>query len=208
MCLEILKNMEKTKAIGEIRYLMRKSGVIEDSIGRRLLEIVIICKLKDPSLKMRELREIAFNNSPMKLESQKECFLKMKEALQNLNTRKWEKTNSHKVVFVFVQNIITEIRIKSLIEMRIINEGTNLDSVGESVFCQVVIRQNMKKTHTFKEVITHIAKREGFEIKELVKVIYKLCFNKKRQSGTLEEQLVLLEEVVNNCIKELNTIIY
>lgn len=176
MCTREMKKLKMRRGYADVVYLMRTSNVRTDTMGYELLQVAIMSYLHNPGLQMEELVQIAFANAPMPLLDKAECFNKMKQALQNIHTRKLKKLDKDSVVFNFIKNTSSEVRMRKLIEIRVASE--ELTQVDESVliaFCGVAIRRITKHEDAFIEILNHCAGKYGYEdIDDLIIDLYKV----------------------------------
>lgn len=179
MCTREMKELKMRRGYADVVYLMRTSNVRKDTMGYELLQTAIMSYLNNSKLPREELIKIAFKNAPMPLADEETCFNEMKQALQNIHTRKLKKLDEDSVVFNFIRNIASEVRMRKLIEIRIVSE--ELDQVDENVtaiFCAVAIRKMTKPKDGFVEVLNHCAGRYGYDdIDDLTIDLYKVVKN-------------------------------
>lgn len=192
---KIVKSFENERGYYEVNYLLRAAKVDTTLIGYQLLQTAIMSYLHDPSLKMEQLIEKAEQNSPMMVDKE-QCFEEMKTALHNICTSHMEKLEDDNVVFKFIDNIASEIRIKRLIRIRIINEDLNADERIIENFSTVCIRRKMKKADSFAAILNHTAGKCGYEeVADLVNDLYKVVSSEeeKKQKQKKEEIKKLVE---------------
>lgn len=201
-----LKEQKLQRGYSEIIYLMRIANVNTDSIGYELLQIAIMSYLHDSSLEIQELVEIATKNAPMYI-TEEACFEKMKDALQNLHTKHLEKLDDNNVVFKFIKNIASDVRMRELIKMRVESEGlTQVTEKVISLFSETAIRRIMKPKHTFYEVLKHISLKENYDdVEDLVLDLYRV----QKNSNVKEDVKNILSNIEdpNKRIKEKKLII-
>lgn len=201
-----LKELKLQRGYSEIIYLMRIANVNTDTIGYELLQIAIMSYLHDSSLKIQELVEIATKNAPMYI-TEEACFEKMKDALQNLHTKHLEKLDDNNVVFKFIKNIASDVRMRELIKMRVESEGlTQVTEKIISLFSETAIRRIMKPKHTFNEVLKHVVLKEKYDdTMDLVLDLY----NVQRNNNMKEEIISKLSKIKdpNKRIKEKKAIV-
>lgn len=228
MCTNLLKELKESDVYNEVKYLMRESLKGQaDQIGYELLEIAIMFYLKNPEMKLAELPHIVLVNSTMTLWNEQEAFDLMKEAAQGVHTRHSEKLEEDGVVFRFIQNIASEVRMRELIHQRVITQ--NLKDVDEKIidiFCKVAMRRIMKPDDSFNEILNHTAGRcEYKEVEDLMIDLYKIVKNsdyekqlanykrnsKQRQEEKKEIADELLDEIeyyITLMIEERNQVIF
>ena len=222
----MMKELKMKKGYGEVMYLMRIANVPEDTIGYKLLQISIMSYLQNPNLHKKQLVQIAFANSPMILLNEKICFRLMKDALQNLYTKHLEKLDDDNVVFKFIFNVASEVRLRELIKIRVEEEKlTGVNKHISSVFCRVCIRRIMNPNDTFMEVLNHCAGRCAYDdVDDLIIDLYKvvknndietkiLLFNNQRiqvaKKQQIAKEIVLeVEQLVLLFIREHNNIVF
>ena len=115
----------------------------------------------------------------MILSDEEECFEKMKEAIQTVNTKHSEKLEDDAAVYRLITNIASEIRIRELIKRR--ESSKKLKDIDEEItttFCKVATRRIMKPEATFMEVLNHTAGRCGYDaVEDLIIDLYKVVDN-------------------------------
>lgn len=210
MCTEKVKQLRLKRGYSDVMYLLRATNVRKDSIGSSLLEIAIMSYLNNPTLSMEQLNKVALNNAPMTIENEEECFYLMKEALQSIYTRKANKLDDNNVVYKFIQNISSEVRMRELIKMRVINQDLIIDENITAIFSRTAIRMIMKPDNTFQEVLNHIAGREGYdEVEDLVGDLYKVVKNESDEEEILlDEKEKELQELIEVFVKEHQNLVF
>ena len=202
-----VNNFENERGYYEVNYLLRAAKVDTKLIGYQLLKTAIMSYLHKPSLKMEQLLEIAYQNAPMALEDEEQCFEEMKIALHNICTSHMEKLEDDNVVFKFIDNVASEIRIKKLIRIRIINEDLNVDEQTIENFIRVCIRRKMKKADSFTAILNHTAGKCGYEeVGDLVNDLYKVVSSEeeKKQKQKKEE----IKKLVDYLLAEKDKVVF
>ena len=186
MCNKEVKELKLKKGYSDVIYLMRIANVNTDLLGYELLQIAIMSYLQDSSLEIQELIEIATKNAPMYI-TEEACFEEMKEALQNLHTKHLEKLDDNNVVFKFIKNIASDVRMRELIKMRV--ESEELTQVTEKVialFSETAIRRIMKPEHSFSEILKHVALKENYDdTMDLVLDLYSV-----QKNNNMKEEII------------------
>ena len=187
-----MRELKMRRGYADVLYLMRAFNVRTDVIGYELLQTAIMSYLHNPDLRMEELNKIAFKNSPMPLEDEDACFVEMKRALQNINIIKLKRLDNDTVVFDFINNIASDVRMRKLIDIRSASEElTQVDENVTAVFCAVAIRMLKKHKDGFIEVLNHCAGRYGYDdIDDLIIDLYKVVKNSE-----YENELTMCEDV-------------
>lgn len=211
---ENVKEMKSRESYNEVVCLMRRANVIPMSMGSELLEIAIMSYLKNPDLTLNNLVEIATQNSPMPI-TDFECFEEMKEALLNLYTKHWQKTDDNNVVWKFIQNVSAEVRIRKILKIKEEKgEIYSLDEEAMNSYSVITIRKIMKPDDSFKNILLHTAGRLGYEeledfvialseviepeekIQEWVEELYLLKKCPSQRNQILEQKIASLERFV------------
>lgn len=130
------REMQLNRGFGEVEYLLRISNVRKDCMGYTPLLSAIMAYLQDSSLTFEQLMQIGFENSTAGIRNTEECFESIKDSLQDIYTGHYEKVLNDNVVFIFIQNISAEVRMRELLKMRILNEDLK---AGESVISVIVV---------------------------------------------------------------------
>lgn len=172
------REMQLNPAFGEVEYLLRISNVRKDCIGYTPLLAAIMAYLKDSNLNFEQLIQIGLKNSPAKIRNREECFESMKDALQDIYTGHPEKVLDDNVVYIFIQNISGEVRMRELLKMRILNNGLKSSEQAVSIAVRLAIRKIMKPRDSFAEILNHIAGKMGFsEVKKLLFTVFPIVSN-------------------------------
>lgn len=179
MCIKTMKELKMRRGYADVIYLMRTSNVRMDSMGYELLQVAIMSYLHNPNLPMRELVKIALKNAPMPLANEEACLDEMKQALQSIYTVHYKKLDEDSLVFNFIRSVASEVRMGTLIEIRVVSEDlTQLDKNTKAAFCAVAIRRMEKPNDTFLEVLNHCAGRYGYDdVSDLLIDLYKVVKN-------------------------------
>lgn len=191
--------MKKRRGYSEMRLLLRRSNVNFSCLGEQLLEIAIMSYLHNPNQEKEELFKTVEDNSPMPISDGETAFTLMKEALENVHTHKSEKVTNDEVVMIFISSIAEEIRISKAIEMKEVEEELNITAEERDLLISVCKRRFLKSHDTFKEVLNHVAGRNGYDdIKPMLKKLMK-CMNLNTEVST-EESILKLTEVVDDAL--------
>lgn len=194
MCKENVREMKTRESYNEVVCLMRRANVIPMSIGSELLEIAIMSYLENPDLTLDSLVGIATENSPMPI-SDFECFEKMKEALLNLYTKHWQKTDDNNVVWKFIKNVSAEVRIRKLLKMKEARgEVFSLDEEAINSYIVITIRKMMKPNDSFENILIHTAGRLGYEELEDIVIALSEIIEPEKEIQKWVEKLYLLRD--------------
>lgn len=200
--------MKQRRGYAEMRLLLRRSNVNFSCMGEQLLEIAIMSYLQNPNQEKKELFKTVEENSPMPISDGETAFELMKEALQNLYTRKSEKVASDKVVMTFISSIAEEIRITKVLELKEVEEGLEITSEEKEILISVCKRRFFKPNDTFKEVLNHVAGRNGYDdIEPMLRKLLK-CVNLNTEEDTEIAILGLVEVVVENLLVKKDDLIF
>ncbi len=200
--------MKRRRGYAEMRLLLRRSNVNFSCMGEQLLEIAIMSYLQNPNQEKEELFKTVDENSPMPISDGETAFTLMKEALQNVHTHKSEKVTNDEVVMVFVSSIAEEVRISKALEMKEAEEGLNITAEERDLLISVCKRRYFKPDDTFKEVLNHVAGRNGYDdIEPMLRKLLK-CVNLNTDVNT-EKAITNLAEVVDeNLLVEKDKLIF
>lgn len=165
------REMEKMKGISEMRILLRRSNV-ENSYGKKLLEIAIMSYLKKPSQTEEDLLKVVVKNAPMPIKGKEKERLKkacalMQEALQTLNTKKIEKLQDKEVVFETIRSVATEVRIGEALKYYEVEGELTLSSEAREWLTMLCKRRYYKPADTFNEVLNYVSGKYDLEAEEL-----------------------------------------
>lgn len=177
-------------------------------MGEQLLEIAIMSYLQNPNQEKEELFKTVGENSPMPISEGETAFDLMKDALQNLYTRKSEKVASDKVVMTFISSIAEEIRITKVLEVKEVEEGLEITAEEREILISVCKRRFFKPKDTFKEVLNHVAGRNGYDdIEPMLRKLLR-CVNLNTEEDTEIAILDLAEVVDENLLVEKDNLIF
>ena len=191
--------MKRRRGYREMMLLLRRSNVNFSCMGEQLLEIAIMSYLQNPNQEKEELLKTVEKNSPMPI-SEGAAFDLMKDALQNLYTRKSEKVASDKVVMTFISSIAEEIRIAKALEMKEAEEELKITPEEREILIALGKRRFFKPNDTFKELLNHVAGRNGYDdIEPMLRKLLK-CVNLNTEEDTEIAILNLAEVVVENLL--------
>ncbi len=199
--------MKRRRGYREMMLLLRRSNVNFSCMGEQLLEIAIMSYLQNPNQEKEELLKTVEKNSPMPI-SEGAAFDLMKDALQNLYTRKSEKVASDKVVMTFISSIAEEIRIAKALEMKEAEEELEITLEEREILIALGKRRFFKPNDTFKELLNHVAGRNGYEdIEPMLRKLLK-CVNLNTEEDTEIAILNLAEVVVENLLAKKDDLIF
>ncbi len=205
---KFLMEMKDRRGYAEMRLLLRRSNVNFSSMGEQLLEIAIMSYLQNPNQEKEELFKTVGENSPMPISEGETAFDLMKDALQNLYTRKSEKVASDKVVMTFISSIAEEIRITKVLEVKEVEEGLEITAEEREILISVCKRRFFKPKDTFKEVLNHVAGRNGYDdIEPMLRKLLR-CVNLNTEEDTEIAILDLAEVVDENLLVEKDNLIF
>lgn len=199
--------MKRRRGYREMMLLLRRSNVNFSCMGEQLLEIAIMSYLQNPNQEKEELLKTVEKNSPMPI-SEEAAFDLMKDALQNLYTRKSEKVASDKVVMTFISSIAEEIRIAKALEMKEAEEELEITPEEREILIALGKRRFFKPNDTFKELLNHVAGRNGYDdIEPMLRKLLK-CVNLNTEEDTEIAILNLAEVVVENLLAKKDDLIF
>ena len=202
-----VKNFENERGYYEVNYLLRAAKVDTKLIGYQLLQIALMSYLHEPSLKMEQLLKIVYQNAPMMVEDEKQCFEEMKTALHSVCTSHMEKLEDDNVVFKFIDNVASEIRIKRLIRIRIIKEDLNVDERIIENFIGVCIRRKMKKSDSFTAILNHTAGKCGYdEVSDLVNDLYMIVSSEKNKKQKQKKEEI--KKLIDYLLAEKDKVVF
>lgn len=187
-----MRELKMRRGYADVIYLMRICNVRTDVIGYELLQTAIMSYLHNSDLRMEQLVKIALENAPMQLAGEEVCFDEMKRALQNIHIIQFKKLDKDTVVFNFIKNIASEVRMRKLIEIRVVSEELiQVDEAVTAIFCAVAIQKMTKPEDEFAKVLNECAERYGYKhIDDLVIDLYKVVTN-----SIYEEELLKYENL-------------
>ena len=165
-------------------------------MGEQLLEIAIMSYLQNPNQEEEELFTIVKENTPMPIPEGETAFDLMKDALQNLYTRKSEKVARDKVVMTFISSIAEEIRIIEVLKQwEAENESISVED--KEIFVSVCKRRLFKPHDKFEDVLNHVAQRNGYKMDTIVTKLTKYkMFNKEVTTKELIRKVEILTKMV------------
>ena len=211
------REMQLNRGFGEVEYLLRISNVRKDCVGYAPLLAAIMAYLQDSSLSFKQLMQIGYENSSARIGNPEECFEAMKDALQDIYTGHPEKVLDDNVVYIFIQNISAEVRMRELLKMRILNEDLKAGESVISVIVRLAIRKLMKPEDNFAEIINHTAGKVGFsDAKDLLYEEYPIVANKDIKSyiedatkniTNPKEKAIAQKELLKPCARDIESII-
>lgn len=211
------REMQLNRGFGEVEYLLRISNVRKDCMGYTPLLSAIMAYLQDSSLTFEQLMQIGFENSTAGIRNTEECFESIKDSLQDIYTGHYEKVLNDNVVFIFIQNISAEVRMRELLKMRILNEDLKAGESVISVIVRLAIRKLMKPEDNFAEIINHTAGKVGFsDAKDLLYEAYPIVANKDIKSyiedatkniTNPKEKAIAQKELLKPCARDIESII-
>lgn len=176
----MVKTFETKRGYYEVNYLLRAARVDKRMRGYQLLQTAIMSYLNNPKLTIEELTKIARDNAPMHLESDEQCFEEMKSALHSVCTTHMDKLEDDDVVFKFIDNISTEIRIGKLIRIHMMDNDIIVEQHIVDILIRVCIRRKMKPHDSFLAILNHTAGRCGYEeVKDFITDLYKVISNER-----------------------------
>lgn len=197
----MVKTFETKRGYYEVNYLLRAARVDRELRGYQLLQIAIMSYLNNPKLTLKELVEISKKNSPMYLESEEQCFEEMKESLHSVCTTHMDKLEDDNVVFKFIDNITTEVRIGKLIRIHMMNKDICVDQQIVDMLIRVCIRRKMKPHDSFSAILNHTAGKCDYEeVKDFVNELYGVISNEKEIS--FKEKTKKLKAFVDECLTQ------
>ena len=211
------REMQLNRGFGEVEYLLRISNVRKDCMRYTPLLSAIMAYLQDSSLTFEQLMQIGFENSTAGIRNTEECFESIKDSLQDIYTGHYEKVLNDNVVFIFIQNISAEVRMRELLKMRILNEDLKAGESVISVIVRLAIRKLMKPEDNFAEIINHTAGKVGFsDAKDLLYEAYPIVANKDIKSyiedatkniTNPKEKAIAQKELLKPCARDIESII-
>ena len=172
------REMQLNRGFGEVEYLLRISNVRKDCMGYTPLLSAIMAYLQDSSLTFEQLMQIGFENSTAGIRNTEECFESIKDSLQDIYTGHYEKVLNDNVVFIFIQNISAEVRMRELLKMRILNNSLKAGEESISIAVRLAIREIMKPEDSFAEILNHTAGKMGYtDVKNLLFKVFPIVSN-------------------------------
>ena len=154
--------------------------------------------LQNPNQEKEELLKIVEENTPMPISEGETAFDLMKEALQNLYTRKSEKVASDKVVMTFISSIAEEIRISEVLKQWEAENEINISVEDKEIFVSICKRRLFKPQDKFEEILRHVAKRNG--VKNIDTMVTKLTKYKKFKKEVTIEELIRKVEILTKMV--------
>lgn len=175
MCNDIVKEMKRKRGYSDVVSLMRSTNVMMDTLGAELLEIAIMAYLSNPKLDVGELINFAEKNSAMPI-TKSGAFEEMKDALQNLYTKHFEKLEDDNSVATYIKNVALEVRIQQTLQVKLVNEELYVLTPKLSLlYCALGVRRTMKPDEEFLAALEHIKGRLGYsKIDTFVMDLYKV----------------------------------
>lgn len=217
MCTELAKNLKMRRGYADVMYLFRIAGVRRNVIGCEFLEIATMSYLKDPSLELEEILKIVAESATMGNFDEKGCLDEMKKAIETIHVSNLKELDKENVVIDFIKNIATQIRLRSLLEIR--KWGENLAFITEQtmdIFCFVTMQRMMNPKEAFRDLLGRLVKKFHLEYGDLVSELYKVVRNEPYASsvqGKSKEEITEMmvdevEEVVSLAIRDRNKMIF
>ncbi len=172
------REMQLNKGFGEVEYLLRISNVRKDCMGYTPLLSAIMAYLQNSNLNFEQILQIGFENSTAAIRNTEECFESMKDALQDIYTGHPEKVLDDNVVYIFIQNISAEVRMRELLKMRILNNGLKAGEETISIIVHLAIREIMKPEDDFEKIVKHTTGKMGYpDVKTLLFKVFPIVSN-------------------------------
>ncbi len=194
----MVKTFETKRGYYEVNYLLRAARVDKQMRGYQLIQTATMTYLNNPKLTLKELVKIARKNSPMHLESDEQCFEEMKEALHNVCTNHMDKLEDDSVVFKFIDNITTEVRIGKLIQIHMMNKDICAEQQIVDMLIRVCIRKKMKPHDSFSAILNHTAGKCDYEeVKDFINDLYNVISN---EEISFKEKTKSLKVFVDECL--------
>lgn len=194
----MVKTFETKRGYYEVNYLLRAARVDKQMRGYQLIQTATMTYLNNPKLTLKELVKIARKNSPMHLESDEQCFEEMKEALHNVCTNHMDKLEDDSVVFKFIDNITTEVRIGKLIQIHMMNKDICAEQQIIDMLIRVCIRKKMKPHDSFSAILNHTAGKCDYEeVKDFINDLYNVISN---EEISFKEKTKSLKVFVDECM--------
>ena len=194
----MVKTFETKRGYYEVNYLLRAARVDKQMRGYQLIQTATMTYLNNPKLTLKELVKIARKNSPMHLESDEQCFEEMKEALHNVCTNHMDKLEDDSVVFKFIDNITTEVRIGKLIQIHMMNKDICAEQQIVDMLIRVCIRKKMKPNDSFSAILNHTAGKCDYEeVKDFINDLYNVISN---EEISFKEKTKSLKVFVDECL--------
>lgn len=194
----MVKTFETKRGYYEVNYLLRAARVDKQMRGYQLIQTATMTYLNNPKLTLKELVKIARKNSPMHLESDEQCFEEMKEALHNVCTNHMDKLEDDSVVFKFIDNITTEVRIGKLIQIHMMNKDICAEQQIIDMLIRVCIRKKMKPHDSFSAILNHTAGKCDYEeVKDFINDLYNVISN---EEISFKEKTKSLKVFVDECL--------
>ncbi len=217
MCTQLAKELKMRRGYADVVYFFKTANVRRDVIGCEFLEIATMYYLKDPSLEPEEILKFVAENATRGHFDEKDCLNEMKKAIETIHVSNFRKLDKDNAVFDFIENAATEIRLRSLLEIR--RWGENLTAITEktmTVFCTVTIQRIAEPKVSFQNLLRCLANECQSEYDELVLELYKVVRNQPYASsvkGKSEEEILKMmaqdvEYFVSLAIKNLNQMIF
>ncbi len=159
----LIMEMKQRRGYAEMRLLFRRTNVNFNCVGESLLEIAVMSYLKDPTLNEEELIQIAKDNAPMQIPIGVSVYGAIADSLQNVYTHKSQKLEKENLVMFYISSIANEIRIDAMLETKEAEEGIDATVEERDLMTAVCKRHMHKPEDTFKEVLNHVAGKNGYE---------------------------------------------
>ena len=190
--------MKDRRGYKEMQPLLRRSNVNFSCMGEQLLEIAIMSYLQKPNQEKEQLLKTVEENTPMPISGGDTAFDLMKEALQNLYTRKSEKVANDEVVMTFISNIAEEIRISEVLKQWEAENEINISVEDKEIFVSICKRRLFKPQDKFEEILRHVAKRNG--VKNIDTMVTKLTKYKKFDKEVTIKELIKKVEILTKMV--------
>lgn len=198
------KNFETKRGYCEVNYMLRATKVDKKMRGYQLLQTAAMSYLSNPNLTIEELVKIAKDNTAIHLETEKQCFEEMKDALYSICTNHMDKLEDDNVVYKFIDNITSEIRIEELIKIHMMESDIQVKQEIISTFIRVCLRRKMKPHDSFSAVLNHTAGKCGYEeMDQFVNDLYQVVSN---EEVSKEKKKKAVKEFVDFCLAEKDSI--
>lgn len=219
---EFLEERPYQRGYSDMRTLVRKAKVTTTLKGCQYLEIAIMFLLKNPDRQVEDvIAEMARNlqaeqnaqvlraiemdsNDKMRVERLKKfrkkeitkeeaIFIQMKAALQTVNTKHAEKVQDENVVKYFIQNVVTEIRIRASLEILEANLERGLNEKDKQIIIEAAMRM-YQKAESINDILIFLNKKHPSEdvVSILCRISQKMNFTSRDEMKEESENVLKL----------------
>ncbi len=174
-----LKKLKKNSVYGKVIAGMRLAGVNRKNPGAEMIALAAVKKLINPNITLDEILKFLVKNQEFdgvfKKINEQDAFLLMKEALSTLNTKHSIKVEDDNVVEKFINNLTTEIRLRTMLLAHTEEKEISIDNTEADIFIDTLMRMYNKPEEDLKQVLYRMAGKYNIEdIKDVESILVKI----------------------------------